>query len=174
MIRRLTAVAVGVAVLLGIGWATRGWWMDSLPDGLQQWRTVGSYFDSPPAWPGYAWERGGVTVGRNELTTAAGPAHCDMQSITMLTIGWPPGSRSDNASGARQYIRDRRQHLQDPFLQGTWMRSPPAPPDLADTGYRYGVLRLYVAPSDQDRYGYLIAPADSERWPRSDPMTLCE
>ena len=173
MTRRLVAIVVGLAVLVGVLWFTRDSWMDLLPSQLQQSRTVGSYFDNPPAWPGYAWERFGATVGRNELATAAGPAHCGMQSMTMLTIGWPPGSRSDNAAGARQYIRDPVDKLQNSYLQGTWMRSPPRPADLADSGYHYGVLKLFFAPSDQDRYVYVISPDDSERWPRSDPMTLC-
>jgi hypothetical protein len=171
--RRAVAIVAGLAVLLAIAWAVRGTWIDLLPTQLQQSRTVGSYFDSPPAWPGYAWERGGATVGRNELVTSAGPSHCQMQLMTMLTIGWPPGTRSDNAAGARQYIRDPVDKLQNSYLQGNWMRNPPRPLDLADSGYRYGVLKLYIAPSDQDRYVYLITPTDSERWPRSDPMTLC-
>ncbi len=173
MTRRMVAILIGVVILLGILWVVRGSWMDLLPTPLQQSRTVGSYFDSPPAWPGYAWERNGATVGRNELVTSAGPAHCQMQSMTMLTIGWPPGTRTDTAAGARQYIRDPVDRLQNSYLQGTWMRNPPRPTDLADSGYRYGVMRLYVAPSDQDRYVYLVTPADSERWPRSEPMTLC-
>ena len=173
MTRRVVAVGVGLAVLLGVVWVVRGTWIDLLPGQLQQSRTVGSYFDRPPDWPGYAWQHDGATVGWQELATAAGPAHCDWQSITVLNIGWPPGTPRDNAAGARQYIRDPRAALQTPYLQGTWMRNPPAPSDLSDTGYRYGVLKLYIAPSDQDRYVYLISPADSERWPRSDPMTLC-
>jgi hypothetical protein len=41
------------------------------------------------------------------------------------------------------------------------------------SGYRYGALRLYLAASDENSYAYLVSPNDSERWPRSDPMTLC-
>ena len=174
MTRRVIAIGAGAAFLLGMAWLFRGSWIDSLPTGVQQWRTVGSYFDSPPAWPGYAWERNGATVGWQQIATAAGPAHCEMQSMTMLHVGWPLGTRADSSAGARQYIRDPRDQLQNPYLQGTWVRNPPAPFDLADTGFRFGVLKLYVAPSDQDRYVYLVTPVDSERWPRSDPMTLCE
>lgn len=47
------------------------------------------------------------------------------------------------------------------------------PSDTVDTGYRYGAIKLYFAPSDQDRFAYLIAPDDSERWPRSDPQIEC-
>jgi hypothetical protein len=173
MTRKVIAVTAGVLVIVGLWWFVRGPSFDFLPLEAQQWRTVGSFFDRPPSWPGYAWERNGATVGTRELATAAGPQHCQMQSITMLTLGWPPGTRSHTAAEARQYIRDPRGALHLTDLRGTWMRNPPTPSDLTDSGYRYGVLKLFFAPSDQDRYVYLIAPADSERWPRSDPMTLC-
>jgi hypothetical protein len=170
---RLVAIAAGVLVILGVWWFA-GSAIDRLPGQMQQWRTVGSFFDRPPAWPGYAWERNGSTVGWEQIATAAGPAHCDMQSLTMLNLGWPPGTRATTAASARQYIRDPARSLYSPYLRGAWERNPSKPADLSDTGFRYGVLKLYLAPSDQDRYVYLIAPADSERWPRSDPMTLCE
>jgi hypothetical protein len=48
------------------------------------------------------------------------------------------------------------------------------PSDARPTGYRYGdTLQLYVAASDQDSAVYLVAPGGAERWPRTDPMTLC-
>jgi len=40
-------------------------------------------------------------------------------------------------------------------------------------GYRYGAIELYLNPSDQDEAIYVVSPTDVERWPRSDPMTLC-
>jgi len=171
--RRLVAIAAGVLVILGVWWFIGGSWIDRIPAQMQQWRTVGSFFDRPPPWPGYAWERNGSTVGWQQLDTAAGPAHCDMQSMTMLHIGWPPGTRADTSASARQYIRNPAGAFPLTDLRGTWERNPSKPADLADSGFRYGVLKLYLAPSDQDRYVYLVAPADSERWPRSDPMTLC-
>jgi hypothetical protein len=63
--------------------------------------------------------------------------------------------------------------MKDPYITGTWARNPTIPADAKDTGYRYGALKLYLAPSDEDSYLYLVAPADSERWPRSDPQTFC-
>jgi hypothetical protein len=91
----------------------------------------------------------------------------------MLNIGWPPGTRSATADQDRQYVRDPNRTLQSTSLLGTWARNPTLPSDARDTGYRYGALKLYLAASDEDSYVYLVAPADSERWPRSDPMTLC-
>ena len=137
--------------------------------------TVGSYFDNPPAWPGQPWSRNGVEVSNEVLETAAGPAHCSLQLTAFLTMGWPPGTDATSSNMARQYVRNKNgDQVIGHFLLGTWKHNPALPLDAVDTGFRYGTLRLLFSPSDEDRYAYLIAPADSERWPRSDPMTLCE
>jgi hypothetical protein len=137
--------------------------------------TVAGYFDNPPAWPGQPWSRNGVEVGNEVLESSAGPEHCGWQSATMMSMGWPPGTVATSSGRARQYIRDiKGALLDDRFFKGSFAHNPGLPSDATDTGFRYdGVLKLYLAPSDADRYVYLIAPADSERWPRSDPMTLC-
>jgi hypothetical protein len=136
-------------------------------------RTVGSYFDRPPAWPGAAWTKDGHSVASADLEASAGPSHCGWDSLTFLYIGWPLGTHSISAAPEREYIRDPRRTLHTQTLAGTWARNPTLPADARDTGYRYDVLKLYLAPSDENSYAYLVAPADSERWPRSDPETLC-
>ncbi len=134
-------------------------------------RTVGSYFDNPPAWPGPAWSHGNRTASWPELDASAGPQHCGLQSLTFLTFGWPLGNASPTAQG-RQYIRDPLDHLVGGHLLGTWAHNPTLPGGAVDTGYHYGTISLYLAP-DVDRYVYLVAPNDSERWPRSDPPIEC-
>jgi len=61
--RKVIAVVACVLVIFGVWWLSGESWLDRLPSQAQQWRTVGSYFDRPPAWPGYTWERNGSTVG---------------------------------------------------------------------------------------------------------------
>jgi hypothetical protein len=107
------------------------------------------------------------------LTAAAGPSHCGWDSTTFLEIGWPPGTQATNSSQQRQYVRDPRGIINTTHKLGNWSKNPVLPRDAFDTGYRYGALRLYFAPSDEESYAYLVAPRDSERWPRSDPPTLC-
>ena len=107
------------------------------------------------------------------MEAAAGPEHCGWQSATLLTIAWPPGTNASTSSQARQYIRDPMDAMQSQYLKGSWARNPPLPLDASDTEYRYGLLKLLLAPSDVDRYVYVVAPKDSERWPRSDPMSVC-
>jgi len=172
--RSTAVIAVLGAIALVAGWVVQGMpGTELLPSQLQQWRTVGSYFDHPPAWPGQAWMWNDRRVSIEELSTTAGPAHCHLESITLMTLGWPLGTVAHNASHARQYIRDTSRSPLLTTLLGTWARDPTPRPDAKDTGYRYGLIKLYFAPSDDEQYVYLLAPADSERWPRSDPMTLC-
>jgi hypothetical protein len=105
------------------------------------------------------------------LDASAGPTHCGWDTFTFLTMNWPLGNGSPDAEN-RQYIRDPFQRLTGAHLRGTWAHDPNIPGDVVDSGYRYGRLKLYLG-SDADRYVYIVAPDDSERWPRSDPPAEC-
>lgn len=166
-------LAVAGAIGVGLWFATFLPVADPLPSPLQGWRTVGSYFDHPAGWPGKPWSKDGRTVAWSELEASGGPAHCGWDTITMLNIGWPLGTSSISSAEDRQYLRDPSHAITTPWLLGSWAKNPKLPSDAGDTGYRYGAVKLYLAPSDQDAYAYLLAPADSERWPRSDPPTTC-
>jgi hypothetical protein len=174
-LRTPIAWTVGILLLLGVGW----WSLtllpvaDPLPPALQGWRTVGSYFDHPPVWPGKPWTKAGRSIASEELEASAGPTHCSWDSATFLNVGWPLGTLAVDAGQGRQFIRDPRRTILGATLVGTWQHNPVLPPDATDTGYRYGSIKLYFAYTDHDYYAYLVAPADSERWPRSDPETLC-
>jgi hypothetical protein len=131
---------------------------------------VASYFDNPPPWPGPAWRHGNRTASWPELDVSSGPAHCELQSFTFLTMGWPPGNASPTAP-SHQYIRDPYGQMTAAHLLGTWAHNPALPHDAAPF-YHYFTLTLYLA-SDANRYAYIVAPGDSERWPRSDPPVSC-
>ena len=130
-------------------------------------------FDSPPAWPGYQWSLNGTNVGTEVIATAAGPEHCGWQTATFLTLGWPPGSSSSTAAGARQYIRDPKNAIGTPNLKSPLQLRAALPVDAAPTGLTYGGLQIYTSPTDQDVAIYVVGKHITERWPRSDPMTLC-
>ena len=68
--------------------------------------SVAVAFDNPPAYPGYQWTRNGHAVSTAELGASAGPNHCDWQSATILTIGWPLGTVAQTSAHSRSYIRD--------------------------------------------------------------------
>ena len=135
-------------------------------------RSVAAVFDHPRPYPGYTWTREGRAVPGGELGAIGGPDHCGWQSATMLIIGWPPGIVSTSRAQARQYIRDPRGDIRRE-LQLKLVKNARLPADARPTGYRYGLIELYLSPSDQDEAIYVVSPTDVERWPRSDPMTLC-
>jgi len=130
-------------------------------------------FESTPAYPGYPWTREGRTVSPEELGTIAGPSHCGWESATFLNIGWPPGTHSGSAAQARQYIRDPKA-VTPTKLRDLLDLHATLPSDATATGYVYQGIAVYLSPSDQDRAVYVVGTRSVERWPRSDPMTLCE
>lgn len=132
----------------------------------------GEAFDSPPAWPGAQWSLDGKKVGWQVISAAAGPAHCEWQHATFLTLGWPPGTYSETSQHARQYIRDPKHVVGTPHLQSTLDLHAQLPDGTLATGLTYGRLSIYSGP-DADRAIYVVGQHVTERWPRSDPMTLC-
>jgi hypothetical protein len=134
---------------------------------------LGAVFDATPAYPGLPWTRDGRPVTPEELGTIGGPAHCGWEPSTFLFIGWPPGTRSTSSAEIRQYIRDPRGVVRPRFREG-FGASVSLPADARPTGYRSGGVEVYLSPRDQDEAIYLVGPGGTERWPRSDPLTLCE
>ena len=133
---------------------------------------LGPIFDLTPAYPGYPWTRDGHPVKPEELGTSAGPAHCGWESATFLTIGWPVGTLSTSAARSRQYIRDPRGVVR-PALRDRLDLDATLPSDAHPTGYVYGSIQIYVSASDEDSAIYVVGPTGTERWPRSEPMSLC-
>lgn len=169
--RLLAAVAALALALTGCTDTGRP---SAAPSASRSGGSVAAAFTSPPAWPGVGWTRNGRVVPREEIAAAAGPEHCGWQSATFLTLGWPPGTRAQHANGARQYLRDPRGVLSGGPRLALEPRAS-LPPDARPSGYRTGDVELWLA-ADADRYVYFVDARNhmaAERWPRSDPMTLC-
>jgi len=164
---------LGLAAVIAVGLVLAAWRLDlfEIRSGTPI-SSVAAAFDVPPAYPGYRWTRDGRTVSEFELVTSAGPSHCGWESATYLTIGWPPGTVASYASGAHLYIRDPHGVVATSYRDGLVLHAT-LPPDARPTGHRHGALQIYVSPSDQDRAIYVMGADGAERWPRSDPMTLC-
>jgi hypothetical protein len=160
----------GVALLAGL-MALAGCSSAASQDGGHTATSVAATFASPPAWPGHAWKRNGQELPSTEIVAAAGPDHCGWQSATFLTIAWPLGTQAQTADRARQYIRDPTGVVSQ-ALHARLSFHATLPADAQPTGYWYGAVQLYTS-SDVDQSLYLVAGHDVERWPRSDPMTLC-
>jgi len=168
--RIIGALAVAVAL---VAFAVVGWRANLLGIRTQMpFASVGSVFDVTPAYPGYTWTRDGRPVSNLELATIAGPDHCRWETATFLFLGWPPGTVAPSGAQARQYIRDPKGVIVGPY-HALFERNVRLPNDARPTEYHLGAIQLYFSPSDQDRWIYVVGPSDAERWPRSDPMTLC-
>jgi hypothetical protein len=135
--------------------------------------SVGVAFDNPPAYPGYQWTRNGQAVPAAELEASAGPNHCDWQSATILTIGWPLGTSAQNAGHSRSYIRDPKGVIGGTYQQRL-VKDAQLPATAKPSGYKLGSIELYLSPGDQDEAIYLVTPSGSERWPRADPVFGCQ
>jgi len=164
----LLALVMFVVGLGALGWRGNAFDVRARPP----FGSVATAFDDPIGYPGYVWTRDGRSVGPSELNTIAGPDHCHWQSATMLHIGWPPGTISTIATQARQYIRDPRGVIRDSYRDRLG-RNVGLPEDARPTGYRLGAIELYLSPSDQESWIYVVSPSDQERWPRADPMVAC-
>lgn len=162
------AALFAVAVLRGSGWRLNV--LDVRASSPLA--SVASAFDPAPRYPGYVWSRDGRPVGPEELVTAAGPDHCGWGSATFLTIGWPPGTRATTFAQARLYIRDPLGLVRTSYREALVLEAT-LPRDARPTGYRHGSVEIYVSPSNQDEAIYVVGPAGAERWPRSDPASLC-
>lgn len=170
-VRRLLLLGVGLIVVAALVFV--GWRFNAL--GIRTASPLASVaiaFDSPPPYPGYEWTREGRTVPREEIAAIAGPDHCRWQSATFLFIGWPPGTFAGTAALARQYVRDPHGAINSSLSQRLAINIDP-PRDARPTGYRLGSIEIYLSPSDQDEAIYVVGPRGAERWPRSEPMTLC-
>lgn len=130
-------------------------------------------FDRPSPYPGPSWTRNGKTVGTAVVASSGGPQHCNWQSATFLTIGWPLGTAATRSTDTRLYIRDPHDVVASPNIRGPLQTHATMPADARQTGFKVRGVRLYLAPSDEDSAAYLVVGSDVERWPRSDPMTLC-
>jgi len=119
------------------------------------------------------WTLNGHPVPTAEIDTLGGPAHCGWGSATFLYLAWPLGSRDYTMGDGRQFIRDPQGVVPISELRSSFVPHAKLPPDAHETGYQKGGTKLYIAPSDAGRAVYIVDGMSVERWPRSDPMTLC-
>ncbi len=91
------------------------------------------------------------------LIEIPGHAHCAWQSIRFLdlTLNGEP----------RQYVRDPLSLLSTESLFGTLGRDVALPDDAVFSGYRSGVLELWLTPDDTA--AYVVSPTGVDRWPRA-------
>ena len=109
------------------------------------------------------------------LLSYDGARHCDAESVTFLSVAWPPGrvASSIDAPTVRQYVRDPYRAYRQVRFRGSFARDVPLPPDARATGYHHGLYALWVSPSDADRHVYVQGPDGVERWARPTEPIYC-
>lgn len=161
-------LGLALAVLAGVGtglWSARdgqgppvGPWLDSqgrvVPDGTNR-------------------EQGFPLV----LHVFHGVEHCDWESVTFLSLGWPLGTVSMppyRDTEHRQYIRDPERALLPSFRLEPFEPDATLPNDAGPTGYHSGGWELWLSVSDSERYVYLVDGDRAERWPRAGSNVACK
>jgi hypothetical protein len=160
--RRLVIAAVTGLLLAG------GLWLGSMA--LPK-TSVPAAFDNPPQWPGYTWSRNGHQVSDREIQSFAGSPHCEWQTATFLSLGWPLGSPSVSSHDSRLFIRDPNGVVSRTY-ERLWLKLVTLPKDAYATGYRFDAIELYLSNSDPNG-AYLVAPAGTERWPFASGFRGC-
>ncbi len=111
------------------------------------------------------------------LDVYSGDAHCDWQNVIFMEIAWPPGSvitGGRNRPNLRQYIRNPGPgRAPQEGLPATYVEDAALPQDAFDTGFHRGGWRLWVSPSQADRYIYVVDGDRVERWTRSERRIGC-
>ena len=135
---------------------------------------LGVLFDKPPDFPGYAWTYHGQPVDTTHgMNTIAAAAHCGWQTATLMHLPWPLGSNPVSGADVRQYVRDPKLVTPPAHFRRTLDLHATLPADAKATGYRYQAIEVYISPSDDD-VAYVVGLGATERWPRSEPKTLCQ
>lgn len=153
-------IAIAIVIVGLLGWRDNALGIRT----TGPWASVALAFDAPPPAPGYEWTFEGRPLSRQAVASFAGPDHCGWQSATMLFIG--------SGDLRRQYIRDPKGVMRRSLQERLGMHVE-MPRDARPTGYRLGAIELWLSPSDELEAAYVVGPGGSERWPRSDPPTMC-
>lgn len=130
-------------------------------------RSLADRYDEPPGWPGDPWVKDGLEVSRDELVLAAHAEHCDWEKSAFVAGEALTAPRDERGS---LWVRDPRGVLShDPRAKAEFRSPAVLPADVEWTGYAQHGVELWVAPSDNADYIYLVNTADRkdiERWVR--------
>jgi hypothetical protein len=116
-----------------------------------------------PAYEPQLWvDRAGNELPATTVHSDVGPAHCDLQSATILSVG------VTGPTVGEQYLRDPRGVFRD-YTNGTYDGDTELPPDARETGFRRGDWTLWLTP----KAAYVVTPDHVERWPVADRRPGC-
>lgn len=103
------------------------------------------------AEPELVWTKDERPVGPGEISSHAGPEHCEWQRATFVYLA------------SRLYLRDPENVVGEGFRAGL-RQGIRLPEDARDTGYRAGELEVWL-PSSEVGAAFIRVGDDVERWP---------
>ena len=122
------------------------------------------------------WTVDGEHVPTEIIISHTGPEHCGWESATLLHIGSPLGSVMESGRDVNQYLRDPEgvfTQLTD-RLRSTYDPNADLPSDAKFSGYVRDGVELWVSQSQIDNAIYMIDGSRVERWPKAEPIILCD
>jgi hypothetical protein len=104
-----------------------------------------------------------------------GPDHCSWTSATLLHMGWPLGTTTEQGE-FRQYVRDP-DGVFDDLVTVPYDGDATLPSGAVATGYRIGDWELWLGDAEATDAVYVVNTVGStpvvERWGRVDPPNVC-
>ncbi len=122
------------------------------------------------------WTVDGEHVPAEIIISLTGSEHCGWESATLLHIGSPLGSVNESGRDVNQYLRDPEgvfTRLTD-RLRSTYEPNADLPSDAEFSGYVRDGVELWVSQSQIDKAIYMVDGARVERWPKAEPIILCD
>jgi len=136
--------------------------------------TLSSTYEFEP-YPGSQWyeEDGDPLPPRSGVVAASlGPAHCELEELVLLNLGWPLGTDSRSSAEALQFVRDPGGVVSDETLESAYDEAASLPKNAEYTGYHTDFMELWLQPGDVSA-AYLVFSEHVEQWPRSTSHIGC-
>lgn len=130
-----------------------------------------------PDWTIWEWKTvDGRPVSGEIIITHAGPGHCDWESASFLHIGSPLGTIQESGRDVNQYVRDPEGVLSQLKVRFRTTYDPKAdlPGDAEFSGYVNNGVELWISQSLLDTAIYMVDGSNVERWPKTEPIVLCD
>lgn len=108
-------------------------------------------------------DRAGRAVPTYELSSAAGPQHCNWQHMTFLHV-----RGEQNA-----YLRNPDPDLLDEYFAEDWDPHASLPSDAYDTGFSRGTQHLWLSADRHRAYVGEVGAERVEMWPRTAQLLGC-
>lgn len=122
------------------------------------------------------WTLDGERVQPRTISTLPGSDHCGWETTTLLHIGSPLGSVLESGADVHRYVRDPEgvYTILSDRIRTTYAHDTQLPPNAKYSGYKKGGVELWIDDTELDSAIYMVEGSIVERWPKADPIILCD